>query len=279
MRKALSVLTIIAISLIRAGCWPGEIGVSTVLDVNGAGHRDYRLVVYDDSLSTEPIANPNNPEGTKALGDVFNDKHIDGGVEAIQDWLETNAPVFLEVLPMETEGVQRIFTVRMTFTSFDDFLAQYEDLVDLSPNLSWADFTDEEKPTLVTTEADGMTTVSFEESQVLLEASMDWALDGIYNSIFQEADLAGFLDKTSITEFATYDVELGTETYSIVSEYDPDVENSDGTLGSIQFIDVGEFAVGYSFETPFAFTPLLIGLIVAGAALLVGGVVFIVKKK
>ena len=279
MRKVLSILTIITISLVLAGCWPGEIGVSTTFDVDGAGHRDYRLVVYDDSLSTTPISNPDDPEGTKALGEVLNDKHIDGGVEAIQGWLETNAPVFLEVLPMETEGVQRIFTLRMTYESFEEFLSQYEDLVNLSPNLSWADFTEEEKPTLVTTEADGITTVTFEESQVLLEASWDWALDGIYNSIFQEADLAGFVDKSSITQFATYDVDLETETLSIVSEYDPDVENSDGTIGSVQFIDVGEFSLAHSFDTPFAFTPLLIGLIVAGAALLVGGVVFVVKKK
>lgn len=279
MKKYLSVLVIMTISLVLAGCWPGELGVSTVFDENGAGHRDYFVVVYDDSLSTEPIGNPDDPEGTKALGAVLNDKHVDGGVEAIQDWLENNAPSFLEVLPMETEGVQRIFTVRMTYESFDEFLSQYEQLVDLSPNFGWSDFSDAEKPTLTTTEADGLTTVSFDESQVLLEASMDWAIDGIYNSIFLEADLAGFVDKSSISQFATYEVELGDETLSIISEYDATIENSDGSLGAVDYIDEGEFEVNYSFDTPFSLSlGLIIGL-VAGAAVVIGGAVLILKKK
>lgn len=279
MKKLLSVFIIMTISLVLAGCWAGELGVSTVFDENGAGHRDYRVVVYDDTLSEDPIGNPDDPDGSKALGAVQNNKHIEGGVVAIQDWLENNAPSFLEVLPMETEGVQRIFTVRMTYDSFEEFLSQYEQLVDLSPGFGWSDFTEDEKPTLTTTEADGITTVTFDESQVLLEASMDWAIDGIYNSIFLEADLAGFVDKSSISQFATYEVELGDETLAIASDYDPTIERSDGALGAVDYIDDGEFQVNYSFDTPFTLsTGSIIGLIIGGAAI-IGGAVILIKKK
>ena len=278
MKRKLTFLSIMAFTLILSACWSGEIGVDTVMDKDGAGHRDFYVVVYDDTLSTEPIINPNDPDGAKGNGPVLNDQHIDGGIVAIQDWLETNSPSFLEVLPMRTEGVQRIFTVRMTFDSFEDFLRQYEQLVDLSPNLSWSDFTAAEKPTLTTVEEDGMSKVTLTESRVILEASFDWAIDGIYNSIFLEANLAGFVDKTSLSQFATYNLTLGEESLNIISEYNPTVVDSNDRMGQVVYIDQAVFTLTSATELP-AMNTLLFVLIGAAVVAVGGGAYLLTKKK
>lgn len=278
MKRKLAFLSIMAFTMVLSACWSGEIGVDTVMDAEGAGHRDFYVVVYDESLSDTPIINPNDPDGAKGNGPVLNVQHIEGGIPAIQDWLEDNTPAFLEVLPMRTEGVQRIFTVRMTFDSFEDFLGQYEQLVDLSPNLSWSDFTAAEKPTLTTVEEDGLSKVTLTESNVILQASFDWAIDGIYNSIFLEASLAGFVDKTSLSQFATYNLTLGEETLNIVSEYDPAVVDSNGRLGQIVYIDQASFTLTSSTELP-AMNTLLFVLIGAAVVAVAGGAYFFTKKK
>lgn len=278
MKRKLAFLSIMAFTMVLSACWSGEIGVDTVMDADGAGHRDFYVVVYDESLSDTPIINPNDPDGAKGNGPVLNVQHIEGGIPAIQDWLEDNTPAFLEVLPMRTEGVQRIFTVRMTFDSFEDFLGQYEQLVDLSPNLSWSDFTDAEKPTLTTVEEDGLSKVTLTESNVILQASFDWAIDGIYNSIFLEASLAGFVDKTSLSQFATYNLTLGEETLNIVSEYDPAVVDSNGRLGQIVYIDQPSFTLTSTTELP-AMNTLLFVLIGAAVVAVAGGAYFFTKKK
>lgn len=277
MKRNFTLLVIIVLTLLLSACWPGEIGVDTVMDENGMGHRDYFVVVYDDSLSETPITNPDDPDGTKGNGPVLNDKHITGGVEALQEWFETNAPEFMEVLPMETEGNQRIFTLRMTFDSFEDFLDKYEQLVNLSPNLSWDDFTEAEKPSFTTSEEDGMTYVSLTESKVLLEASFDWAIDGIFNSIFDAADLAGFVDKASITEFATYKTMLGDEALEITSEYDATVVNDNQSTGAVVFIDQDSFTLTYSYETPANNTVLLVAI--GAGVVVIAGLAFVFMKK
>lgn len=271
MKRKFLLLSTFVFTLVLSACWPGEIGVSTVIDENGAGHRDFFLVVYDDSLSANPITNPDDPDGSKGNGPVLNNKHITGGVTAIQDWFEENAPSFMEVLPMRTEGLQRIFTLRMEFDSFEQFLSQYEQLVNLSPNLSWSDFTAAEKPTLAQVEVDGELRVTFRESTEILQASFDWAIDGIYNSIFLEADLAGFLDKASITQFATYNLEIGDETLNIESVYNE-------TAQQVVFIDQASFTLTGSFDVP-ANNTLLIALIAAGVLVVAGGLFFVFKKK
>ena len=278
MKRKLTFLSIIVFTMVLSACWSGEIGVDTVMDVNGAGHRDFYVVVYDDTLSSTPIINPNDPDGSKGNGPVLNAQHIEGGIPAIQDWLEDNTPAFLEVLPMRTEGVQRIFTVRMTFDSFEDFLSQYEQVVNLSPTLSWSDFTDAEKPTLTTVEEDGLSKVTLTESNVILQASFDWAIDGIYNSIFLEANLAGFVDKTSLSQFATYNLTLGEEELSIISEYEPDVVDSNGLLGQVVYIDQPTFTLTSTTELP-AMNTLLFVLIGAAVVAVAGGAYYFTKKK
>ena len=137
----------------------------------------------DDTLSTTPITNPDDPAGTEGKGAVLNDKHIDGGVIAIQTWLEENAPDFITVHDAKVEGYHRIFTMSYEFKDFDDFLTKYQTLVNLSPTLSWDDFDASELPTLVV--SGGFTkTLTFKESKAIVDASLDWAIDGIWNSIY-----------------------------------------------------------------------------------------------
>ena len=280
MKRTLLMAVMLVITLLLSACWPGEINVTTVMDENGAGHRDFIVVVYDDSLSEDPIPNPDDPDGTKGNGPVLNDKHVVGGVEALQTWLEDNAPSFMEVLPMETEGLQRIFTMRITFESFEEFLSLYEQIVNLSPTLSWDDFTDAEKPTLEVVEGDDTTTVTFTESKVLLEAAFDWFIDGVYNDIYDEADLAGFVDKASISEFAEVNLTLGDQTLEITSEYDATIDNGDGTTGAVSFVDEESFELVYTFDNPEEpMNNTLFILITIGLVALVGVVAAVTLKK
>ena len=97
-------------------------------------------------LSSDPIKNPDDPVADRRRS-CYNNPHVNGGVVAIQKWLEDNAPKFMTVEPMKTEGVQRIFTLTFKFKNFDDFLDKYEQLVNLSSTLKWSDFAND-LPTL-----------------------------------------------------------------------------------------------------------------------------------
>lgn len=276
MKKKLALLTLsLAFVFTLAGCWQGEVYVETTFDMNGGGERVYQLTVIDDTLSDEPIDNPDDPDGVKETGAVLNDKHIEGGVPAIQDWLEDNAPSFMEVHDMETDGYNRIFTLSYAYDDFDGFLDGMKDLVNASPNMSWDDFDAEEHPTF---DCEGLIseTCTFSESKVIVEASMDWAIDGIYTDIYDEADLAGFVEKADIATLSDYKVTLGDNTYEEYHEYDPeadypDNEDHDGRVVYIQSetLGVSDEGTNWMVVAPGA------GVIV----LILGGIGFILYKK
>ncbi|TVP93889.1 MAG: hypothetical protein EA374_08305 [Acholeplasmatales bacterium] len=217
---------------VLAGCWAGEITVDTIINADGSGERVFILEVMDDTLSEGPILNPEDPDQEKDYGPVLNDKHIEGGIPAIQTWLEENAPAFLTVEPMETEGVVRTFTLRFSFGSFDEFLERMQALVNLSPTLSWDDFDADELPSFVC--EGGVCT--FTESRIIVQAALDWAIDGIFNSIYDEADLAGFVSKADIAVLASYRVQVIEEVYEEMRHYDPDADDGENpTTGEPRF--------------------------------------------
>ena len=268
------VVLLLAITL--SGCWAGEITVDTTFNADGSGTRSYILYVYDEDLSNEPIKNPEDPEGTKGKGAVINNPHVDGGVIAIQDWLETNAPKFMTVEDMKTEGLYRIFTLTYEFKNFDDFLNKYEQLVNLSPTLNWSDFEDS-KPTF---ESKGFLTkeVKFTETKELVAASMDWAIDGIYNNIWNAATLEGFgVTKNDIAVFANYKLKVGDGYYEELQHYDetvPDGEN----LGKMVYVTSLDFSVTGSETNKTGIALLVVGIVIVVVA--VGaGVFFVLKKK
>ncbi|HOI85784.1 MAG TPA: hypothetical protein PLP48_06865 [Acholeplasmataceae bacterium] len=271
MKKLFALIVLLAFALVLNACWPGEVTVETTFNMDGSGTRYIILDVMDDTLSTTPITNPDDPEGTEGKGAVLNDKHIDGGVIAIQTWLEENAPDFITVHEAEVDGYHRIFTMSFDFDSFDDFLAKYEELVNLSPNLSWDDFDASELPTLEVT--GGFTkTLTFKESKAIVDASLDWAIDGIWNSIYDEADLAGFVTKNDISVLANYSVTINDSTVEELREYDPAATDGTGT-GKVIFVESESFEVTGEFFN----TTLLIIVILGVAAVGVGG--FFVFKK
>lgn len=266
-KKILALVVMIGLVFSLTGCWPGEIGVSTVFNADGSGTRTIVLDVMDDTLSTTPIINPDDPDGTEGKGAVVNDYHITGGLIAIQTWLEDNAPDFITVEAATVEGYHRYFTMTYTWTDFDDFLAKYETLVDLSPNLSWSDFDATEKPVLETT---GLykKTLSFTESRAIVEASLDWAIDGIWNDIYDASDLEGFVTKADITVLAGYKVEIGEGVVEEVGAYDATAVDGEGT-GAMVYVESDSFTV----EGVFNNVTMIVVTIVVGVAA-VGGAVF-----
>jgi len=264
MKKLVTALLLIVGVFALTGCWAGEIGVETTFDAkDGGGSRQFILDVMDDTLSDTPIINPDDPDQTEGKGAVINSTHIDGGVSAIQTWLEENAPDFLTVEPMVTEGVHRYFTLTMEFDDFDDFLAQYGQLVDLSPTLSWADFAANERPTWT---CDG-SSCTFVEPREILEASMDWAIDGIWNDIYVEADLAGWVTKDSISVLANYTLTVGEEVYEELQHYDP-LAVGDSETGLTIYVESDSFT-----ETgEFPMSAGTIALIAGGAVVVLGGI-------
>jgi hypothetical protein len=273
MRKVFSILVLAVLALVLSACWPAEVGVETHFNADGSGTRVIIIDVMDDLLSTTPITNPDDPDGTEGKGAVLNDKHVDGGVIAIQAWLEANAPSFMTVHDPEVDGYHRYFKMSFDFSSFDDFLDKYEQLVNLSPNLSWSDFDADEKPTLEVT--GGLTrTLTFKESRAIVEASLDWAIDGIWNDIYDEADLAGFVTKADISALANYTVTIGDGEYEELRHYDPNAVDGDGT-GKVIFVENDSFTVvGQATNVG-----LLVGIIVGAVAVIAGGVFLVLKLK
>ena len=274
MRRIVSLLVLALFVAALSACWPGEIEVSTTFNADGSGTRYIILEVMDDTLSTTPITNPDDPAGTEGKGAVLNNKHITGGLIAIQTWLEENAPDFITVHEAEIDGYTRIFTMSFDFEDFDDFLDKYEQLVNLSPNLSWDDFDDAEYPTLEVT--GGFTkTMTFKESKAIVQASLDWAIDGIFNSIYDAADLAGFVGKADISVLANYTVTINEGSYEELRVYDPAAADGTGT-GKVIFVVSENFTATGEFVNTGLIIGLVLGVVAVAAA---GAFVFLKLKK
>ncbi len=273
--KKFGLLVLMAIfALALTACWPAEVGVVTHFNADGSGTRVITVDIMDDTLSATPIINPDDPDQTEGKGAVLNDKHVTGGIIAIQTWLDENAPSFITVEEATVDGYHRYFTMSYEFSDFDDFLAKYEQLVNLSPNLSWDDFDDAEKPMLEVT--GGYTkTLVFSESKAIVEASLDWAVDGIWNDIYDEADLAGYVTKADISVFANYEVTIGEENYQELQYYDPTAPDGDTNVGKMIYVTSESFEVTGTYPN----TGLLIGTIVGGAAVIGLGVFLVIKFK
>ncbi|HAX03330.1 MAG: hypothetical protein A2Y45_00785 [Tenericutes bacterium GWC2_34_14] len=271
MKKLLALVVLLAFAFVLNACWPGEISVTTEFNADGSGTRYIILEVMDDTLSTEPITNPDDPEGTEGKGAVLNDKHIDGGVIAIQTWLEENAPDFITVHDATVDGYVRTFTMSYEFSSFEDFLDKYETLVNLSPNLSWDDFDATELPTLEVT-GSFTKTLTFKESKAIVDASLDWAIDGIYNSIYNEADLAGFVTKADISVLANYSVTINEGSVEELRTYDAAAADGDFT-GKVIFVESENFEVTGEF-----FNTTLLIIVILGVAVVGVGGFFVFKK-
>lgn len=270
-KRILSVVLMLGLALALSACWPGEIGVTTIFNADGSGERTIVLDVMDDTLSNDPIINPDDPDQTEGKGAVINNKHIDGGLPAIQTWLEENAPDFITVEPSTIDGYHRYFTLTYTWDSWEDFLAKYEELVNLSPNLSWSDFNDDELPKL-TVSGLYKKEVTFSESKAIVEASLDWAIDGIWNDIYVADDLAGFVTKSDISVLAGYTVKISDQMYQELPYFDPDAEDGEGT-GKRIFVESNDFTLTGTFTN----TGAIVGTLVGGLALL-GGAVFVFMK-
>ncbi|MDD3957531.1 MAG: hypothetical protein PHW40_01740 [Candidatus Izemoplasmatales bacterium] len=274
-KKILMIFGLLATVLVLGGCWPAEIGVETEFTSrSGGGTRVFVVDIMDDTLATEPITNPDDPDGTEGKGAVINNKHITGGLGAIQTWLEQYAPDFITVKPMTTSGYHRYFTFEFSFKDFDEFLEKYEALVNLSPTMSWSDFDADEKPKWVC--EGGQCT--FTESKAILEASLDWALDGIFNDIYDADDLADYVGKADISVLANYKLYVGDGEYEELQHFDADAIDGAGT-GKVVYV-TSETLTGTG-QVPMA--GWLIGVIIAGVVLVAGGAVVLVlllgKKK
>lgn len=272
-KRSILLVLLFAITLTLTGCWPGEIQVDTTMNNDGSGSRSFVVTVYDDSLQTDPIGNPDDPDGTEGKGAVINSIHITGGVSEIQTWLTDNSPSWMTVEDMKTEGNQRIFTLTYDFTDFEDFLAKYEELVNLSPNLTWADFDEDEKPTFV---CEGFLTkeCTFTESTTLVNASFDWAKDGIWTDIYDEASLAGYVTKDDIAVLADYTLDLNGETIEELHAYDATAVDGDGT-GAV----VNVTSESFTLATSFTNTTSVVIIVVAAIAAIGGGAVLFLRKK
>ncbi|PKK96567.1 MAG: hypothetical protein CVV58_05685 [Tenericutes bacterium HGW-Tenericutes-3] len=274
MKKLVLLVVMVIFALALNACWPAEVGVVTHFNADGSGTRVITIDIMDDTLSTTPIINPDDPDQTEGKGAVLNDKHVTGGIIAIQTWLETNAPSFITVEDATVEGYHRYFTMSYEFSDFDDFLDKYEQLVNLSPNLSWDDFDDAEKPMLDVTGSYKKTLV-FSESKAIVEASLDWAVDGIWTDIYDEADLAGWVTKADISVFANYEVTIGEENYQELQYFDATAADGDTGTGKVIYVTSEAFEVTGMYSN----TALLIGTIVGGVVVLGLGVFFVLKFK
>lgn len=280
MKKVLLSIVALAIVSMLVACWPAEVGVETTFNADGSGTRVFVIDIMDDKLLTTPIKNPDDPAETEGKGAVMNDKHVNGGVIAIQAWLEANAPDFMTIHPATVDGYHRYFKMSFDFDSFDDFLAKYKLLINLSPNLSWEDFDETELPKLTSVTSGSVKTMTFKENKTMVEASLDWALSGIFEDLYNEADLAGFIEKADIWVLANVKVEIGDGEFKEERHYDANAEEGDaeGNKGKIIFVESEEFEATGKFNIASNNVLLIVG-IVAGVLVLGGAAAFFIFKK
>lgn len=245
MKKTLfEILMAIILAIVLVGCYQGEIAVETRFYGNGSGERVFILDVMDDLLHDEAIPNPDDPDGSKNFGPVLNDQHINGGIIAIQTWLSENKPNILTLHEPEVNGYHRFFKLSFKFDSWEDFLAKYKILVDLSPNVKWDDFEDYELPKW---EVDGKK-VTFTESRELLMASMDWAITGIHKDIYDPKDL-GDVKANDIVSLANYRLFMGSGELKLEQKYDPEYIHPDtGNQGAVVYPSETEFTLEYTYK-------------------------------
>lgn len=272
-KKLLLLVVLIGSAFLLMGCWPAEIGVQTTFESDGSGERTIIIDIMDDTLSTEPIGNPDDPEGDEGKGAVINNQHITGGLPAIQTWLEDNAPDFITIEDSYTEGYHRYFVMTYSWTDFEDFIAKYKTMVNLSPNLSWDDFDEEELPKL---EASGLYSreMTFTESRAIVEASLDWAVTGIWNDIYDPVTLADYVTKDDISVLAGYKVTINESEFEEAAYYDADAPDGD-------FDGVRVFVESESFETTGVFSRpgMVIGTVALGVIVVAGAVFAVMKFK
>ncbi|MFA5693646.1 MAG: hypothetical protein WC907_08515 [Acholeplasmataceae bacterium] len=278
MKKIFTLFALVLITVALSACWPAEVSVETNFNMDGSGTRTIVIDIMDDTLSEDPIPNPEDPDGDKDKGAVLNDVHVTGGILAIQTWLEENAPDFITVHDPKVDGYHRFFKMSYTFKNFDDFLDKYKTLVNLSPTISWDDFSDDELPSLKVT-GTFKKSATYSESRDLLMASLDWAVDGIWNDIYDEADLAGFVEKENIWALAGVKITLGKNTFNEESYYDEELPDGDeGDMGKIVYVESETFTLkGEQID------PVMTGVTIGGGivllALITVGLVFIFKKR
>lgn len=272
MKKLLSVFSLLVLTFVLTGCWNGEIAVTTEFEADGSGTRTLVLDVMDDTLADGPIVNPDDPEESEGKGAVLNNEHITGGLPAIQTWLEDNSPSWITVEDMTTDGYHRYFTLSYDFTDFEDFINRYKELVNMSPNLSWNDFEETDYPTW---ECKGSIKKSctFTESKSTLEASLDWAIDGIYNDLYDATSLAGYVTKDNISVLADYTLFVGDNKVEDLHAYDPDAPDGDDCTGKVVYVANSEWTASDDFTNT-----TLIYIIVGAAVVVVGGAVFGILK-
>lgn len=235
------VVTLAIVScLALSSCWQAEVEVSTSFELNGSGRREIVIDIIDDTLSAEPIPNPEDVERKKGKGPVVNNWHIEGGLSAIHVWLVENSPSWLKVHDERVEGVHRYFMLSFEYTDFKDFLMKYESLVNLSPTVKWEDFSVEERPRWEAARSGLMKKVRFYETQETLIASLDWIAEGIFNDIYRPQTLAGLITKDSIWDLAKYKLRIGDESFEELSRYDE--KRPDGNkFGKIVYVESDSF--------------------------------------
>lgn len=280
MKKIFAFVILAVFGLILSGCWPAEIGVTTVFNADGSGTRTFVIDIMDEDLADGPIINPDDPDQDEGKGPVTNNPYIDGGVVAIQTWLEENSPEFITVHEPRVDGYHRYFTLSFDYTSFEDFLDKYEQLVNLSDGISWDDFDDSEKPSL---KVEGFLTkkLTYTESAELMKASLDWAITGIWNDIYvPDPLLADFIGKNDIWVLANVKFSLGDGEFKEERHYDPEAEegDADNNTGKVVFVESSDFTVTGNTLDVLMVTVLSVAgvLVLAGAGVLV---FFLLKKK
>jgi len=136
-----------------------------------------------------------------------------------------------------------------------------------TPNLSWADFEENEKPTW---DCEGTINkaCTFKESKVIVEASLDWAIDGIFTDIYDADDLEGYVTKADIAKLANYTLIVGDTKIEDLQTFDPTAvdDEAKGYTGKVVYVQNDEW------EATDEFTNTTLIVVMIGAAVVVLGV-------
>ncbi|MCM0647303.1 LPXTG cell wall anchor domain-containing protein [Clostridium swellfunianum] len=191
MKKFSFVAILMLVLLTFAGCWNGEAkSNASITSEKGKGSKTISFTILKDHVK--------KPDGNGTVED--NSKYFPKGIGAVTTWLKSNVPAGFDITFAEKADYY-LYTLSYSFNDIADYNAKTKALA----GANWAKYALQDA-TLTASEKDGGYEVTFKESGKTTEASIKWALDGIFKNSQIFDPRAGKPDAEPVTEDTIFKV-------------------------------------------------------------------------
>ena len=213
MKKISIVAMLMFVLLTFAGCWNGEAkSNTTITSEKGKGTKSITFTILKDHVK--------KPDGNGNVDD--NSKYFPKGIGAVTTWVKSNVPAGFDITFAEKADYY-LYTLTYSFNDIADYNAKTKTLA--GSNFAKYGLTD---ATLTSTEKSDSYDVTFKESGKTTEASIKWAMDGIYKNSQIFDPRAGKPDADPVTvetifKVMSETVKVGGKSTTVALDKNPNV--------------------------------------------------------